>query len=317
MSTPRSLSTSVLAQFVLLALTWGASFLFIKVALGGLSPFQVTFGRLLIGAVTLAAICAWSRRALPRDPRVWAHLLVVALLLCALPFTLFAWAEQHISSALASIYNATTPLMTMLVAVSALPEERPTRARLVGLATGFLGVLVILAPWSSLGDSDLTGQLACLAATSCYGVAFVYLRRTITPRGLHAVPVATVQVGLGAAVMTIAAPWLASDPVQFSRPVVGSIIALGALGTGLAYVWNTAVVNSWGATNAATVTYLTPVVGVALGALALGERISWHEPVGALVVICGIAITQERLHLPTTRRWRRPSEPSPIDDHVT
>ncbi|MGL4745982.1 MAG: DMT family transporter [Dermatophilaceae bacterium] len=316
MSTSRSVSTSVLNQFLFLALTWGASFLFIKVALDGLSPAQVAFGRLLIGAVTLAVICAWSRRTLPRDPTVWAHLLVVALLLCALPFTLFAWAEQHISSALASIYNATTPLMTMLVALSALPEERPTRARMVGLATGFAGVLVVLAPWSGLGDSDLAGQLACLAATGCYGVAFVYLRRTITPRRLHAVPVATVQVGLGAALMAVVAPWLANAPVDLSTPVVGSIIALGALGTGLAYVWNTAVVNGWGATNAATVTYLTPVVGVALGALILGERIGWHEPVGALVVICGIAITQERLRLPTARRRRRPGEPSSTEDYV-
>ncbi|MGL5929965.1 MAG: DMT family transporter, partial [Dermatophilaceae bacterium] len=241
MSAPKPVSTSVLTQFVLLALTWGASFLFIKVALDGLAPPQVAFGRLLVGAVTLGVICAWSRRSLPRDPAVWTHLLVVALLLCALPFTLFAWAEQHISSALASIHNATTPLMTMLVALSALPEERPNRARLIGLATGFVGVLVVLAPWSGLGESDFLGQLACLLATGCYGVAFVYLRRYVTPRRLHAVPVATVQVGLGAALMAIAAPWLVNSPVQLGVPVVGSIIALGALGTGLAYVWNTNV----------------------------------------------------------------------------
>jgi len=115
---------SVLGQYLLLGLAWGASFLFIKVALEGLSPAQVVLGRLVAGAVTLGVVSVVARQPLPRAPRVWVHLAVVSVLLCVAPFLLFAWAEQDVSSGLASIYNATTPLMTMLVALAASPHCR-------------------------------------------------------------------------------------------------------------------------------------------------------------------------------------------------
>jgi len=286
----------VLVQFVLLALTWGASFLFVAIALEGLSPAQVVLGRLVTGAVALAVICLVGRHRLPPFGRIWGHLFVVGLLLCVVPFLLFAWAQQDISSGLASIYNATTPLMTMLVSLLALREERPTRDRTLGIIVGFLGVLIVLGPWNGLGGGTALAQLACLGATASYGAAFVYLRRFVSPRGLAAIPVATVQVGLGAVVMLAIAPAVAITPVSLSVPVVLAVLALGALGTGLAYVWNTNIVGAWGATNASTVTYLTPVVGVVLGVIVLAEQISWNEPVGALIVVLGIAITQGRLH---------------------
>lgn len=294
-SPPRTVQGGILLQFILLALTWGASFLFVAIALEGLSPAQVVLGRLVTGAVALAMICLIGRHRLPPFGRVWAHLLVVSLLLCVIPFLLFAWAQQDISSGLASIYNATTPLMTMLVSLLALREERPTRDRTIGIAVGFLGVLTVLGPWNGLGGGTALAQLACLGATAGYGVAFVYLRRFVSPLGLSAIPVATVQVGLGAVVMLALAPAIAIAPVSLSVPVVLAVLALGALGTGLAYVWNTNIVGAWGATNASTVTYLTPVVGVVLGVIVLSERISWNEPVGAVIVIVGIAITQGRM----------------------
>ncbi|HEV2373094.1 MAG TPA: DMT family transporter, partial [Streptosporangiaceae bacterium] len=122
-------SRRVLAQYAALALAWGASFFFIKVALQGLSPAEVVLGRLCAGAVTLLAVTVMTRQPLPRQPVIWAHLAVVAVLLCVVPFTLFGWAEEHVSSGLASIYNAAAPLMTVLVALIALPEERPSRTK--------------------------------------------------------------------------------------------------------------------------------------------------------------------------------------------
>lgn len=287
----------ILLQFLLLALTWGASFLFVAVALDGVSPAQVVLGRLVTGAVVLALLCLIGRHRLPSSGRVWAHLLVVSVLLCVIPFLLFAWAQQEVSSGLASIYNATTPLMTMLISLIALRDERPTRDRVIGIVVGFLGVLVVLGPWMGLGGGTALAQLACLGATTSYGAAFVYLRRFVSPLGLAAIPVATVQVSLGAVVMLALAPMIAVSPVSLSVPVVLAVLALGAVGTGLAYVWNTNIVSAWGATNASTVTYLTPVVGVALGVIVLAEHVSWNEPVGAAVVILGIAITQGRIRL--------------------
>lgn len=297
----------VLAQYLVLALVWGASFLFIKVGLEGMSPAQVVMGRLSAGASVLVLVSLLTRRPLPRDPGVWGHMLVVALLLCVVPFLLFCWAETRISSGLASIYNATTPLMTMLVALAALPSERPTRTRLAGLLVGFAGVVLVLGPWGfdgRGGSGAVAGQLACLGATACYGTATVYLRRFVSPLGLPAVTVATVQVGLGALVMLVAAPFVAASPVHLTPRVVASVLTLGALGTGLAYVWLTNIVVGWGATNASTVTYLTPLVGVVLGVALLGETVSWNQPIGALVVVLGIAISQDLLA-------RRPSARAP------
>jgi drug/metabolite transporter (DMT)-like permease len=317
----------VSTQYAALALTWGMSFVFIKVGLEALSPGQVVLGRLAAGTVALALLCAVKRQALPRDPVVWGHLLVVGVLLCAFPFLMFAWAEQYVSSGLASILNATTPLMTMVVALAALPQERPTRTRLAGLLIGFAGVVVVLAPWhgdrAAANASDglrvaagtdgrliLWGQLACLAATLSYGIAFVYLRRFVSPRGLPALQVATVQVGLGTLVMLALTPVVARQPMTLTWRAAAATAALGALGTGLAYVWNTNVVAVWGATNASTVTYLTPVVGVLAGMAAFGERVSWNQPLGALVVVAGIAVSQDRISGPTLVRAREAVLPS-------
>ncbi|MET9629265.1 DMT family transporter [Lentzea sp. NPDC006480] len=287
-------SARVVSQFVLLAIAWGSSFLLIKLGLQGLTPLQVVAGRLITGALALGVVAALSRQRLPREPIVWAHLAVVAVVLCVVPFTLFAWAEQHIDSGLASIYNATTPLMTALVALAALPAERPTRTKLIGLAVGFLGVLIVLAPWRILLGGGAVAQLACLLATLSYGLAFVYLRRFVSPRGLNAVPVAAVQVGLAATIMLVLAPAWIATPAAWSWVVLAAVGVLGVVGTGLAYVWNTNVVAGWGATSASTVTYLAPVVGVVLGVVVLGEALHWNEPLGGAIIIAGVVLAQRR-----------------------
>jgi drug/metabolite transporter (DMT)-like permease len=246
------------------------------------------------------ALTLVTRTPLPRGLRLWGHLLVVAVLLCVLPFSLYAWAELRVSSGVASILNATTPLQTMLVAMIALPEERLTRERALGLLIGFAGVLTVLRAWGGVAGGSLSGQLACLGATASYGVAFVYLRRFVAGRGLPALSLATVQVGLGAVAMLVATPWVARPATTLSSRVVVSMVLLGVAGTGLAYVWNTTIVARWGATNASTVTYLTPLVGVLLGVLVLGEPATWNQPVGALLVVAGVLVAQGRARVPIT-----------------
>ena len=232
------------------------------------------------------------RAPLIRDLRAVAHIGVVSITLCVLPFTLFGWAEQRIDWSLASIFNATTPLMTVLVTCVALRSERPTRNQLLGLGIGFAGVLVVLAPWALGGSGSVSGQLACLAATASYGVAFVYLRRFVTPLQLPAASVALYQVGMGAVVIDAGVLLADRHHATASPRVVLAMLALGAFGTGLAYVWNTNIVAEWGAAAGASVTYLTPVVGVLLGVTVLDERPAWHQPVGGLVVLAGIVLSR-------------------------
>ncbi len=301
-TTPRRARTTL--QFAMLALTWGSSFLFIKVGLEGLEPVQVVLARLWLGALALTVLMVRTRTGLPRELAVWGHLTVVAVLFCVVPFLLFAMAERQISSGLASILNATTPLQTLLFALVALPQERPTLARVAGLGLGLVGVLTVLGAWSGAvtagSGGHLGAELACLAATACYGAAFVYMRRFVSARGLPAVQLAWVQIGLAAVIASVASTALITRAPHPSARVVASMVALGVLGTGLAYVWNTNVVQDWGATSASTVTYLTPVVGVLLGVAVLGERFAWNQPLGAVLVVVGIAVGQGRLR-------RRPS----------
>jgi len=282
--------------FLLLALTWGSSFLFIKVGLEGLSPGQVSLARMLFGSVTLVGIMLVTHRAWPRDLRIWGHLLVVGALLCAIPFTLFAWAEQFVPSGLASVYNATTPLMALLALPLIFPTERLTTVQRIGVVVGALGIIIVAAPWryfaAGMTADALWAQLALLGATACYGVGTVYTRRFVSSSRLDSIQIASVQIVLGTGLLILAAPFQALSPISLNWSVVGAMAALGILGTGLAYIWMTRVIRRWGAARASTVTYLTPVVGVLLGMLVLGETIHWHEPVGGAVVILGILLAQ-------------------------
>jgi drug/metabolite transporter (DMT)-like permease len=296
----------VTAQFVLLALVWGASFLLIKIGDGGLSPAQVVLARLGFGAVALGLVIAVTRQPLPREARVWGHLAVLAIVLCVVPFLLFATAEQQVSSGLASILNATTPLMTMLVTVLALPEEKLNLGRVLGLLLGFLGVVTLIAPWQGGGPGahPLLAELACLGATLCYGIGFAYLRRFIAPRGLPARAVAFGQVLIGAVVMLAALPWIRTPAPHLTVSVVLAMAVLGAAGTGIAYVWNTNIVTALGAVNGAAVTYLTPVVGVLLGVTLLREPLRWNEPAGAVLVVLGVLAAHGGLAALRTRAHR-------------
>jgi drug/metabolite transporter (DMT)-like permease len=301
---------SVVAQFSALGLLWGASFLFMKVALGGVSFGQVAWTRLMLGAITLGVVILVLRVKLPRERIVYLHFVVIGAFGCAIPYLLFAWAEQYVTSGLASIYNAVTPIATALMVTVAFRVEKLDRSRVIGVIAGILGVIVIIGPWSfaaseaAHGDLllDLAGQLACIGAAVCYGFTFGYIRRFVSARHpVSGLTAAFLQVGLGAVIILVLTPFVALGPIRLDLPIVLSLALLGVLGTGVAYVWYMNILNAWGPTATSTVTYLTPVVGVALGILLLGETLSWNAPVGAVIVFLGILLAQGRLRLPHRR----------------
>ncbi len=293
---PSNLSVGV--QFVLAGIVWGSSFLFMKVALVGLSPGQVAWSRLVLGALTLGLFVALRRDHLPRSVRIWGHMTVLALSFCVVPFLLFSWAQQHVTSGLASIYNATTPIMTAVMAGLLFRVERLKAVQIAGILVGILGVVVIIAPWQGLDLSQsLIAQFAILGATACYGFSLAYMRKFVSNSGMTALVFSFLNIGIAAVIMLGLTPVVALSPVTLDPWIVGSVLLLGCLGTGAAYIWNQNTVRAWGPTRASTVTYITPIVGVALGVLILGEGVSWNEPVGALVVFLGILLAQDRLRL--------------------
>lgn len=274
-----------------------------KVALDGVSFGQIAWSREILGALVLGVVMIIGRHRLPREPIMYFHFLVIALTNCVIPHLLFAWAEQHISSGLAAIYNSLTPIATALLVALVYRVEKLSRGQVIGVLLGIVGVVVIIAPWQfSDISADVWGQLACLLAAILYGVATGYLRKFVAPTQISGTTVAFMNVGTAAVVMLFLTPVVAVGPVILSWEVVGSLVLLGAFGTGVAYIWNIAVLRAWGATNASTVTYLIPVVAVVLGFLVLGETLSWHEPTGAALVLIGILFTQGRI-----RVGRRPS----------
>ncbi|OJX72966.1 DMT family transporter [Leifsonia sp. 71-9] len=293
----------VALQFVAMGLIWGASFLFMKIALDGVSFGQVAWARLVFGAITLGVIVLVMRGRLPREPIVWLHFTVVAITYCVVPFLLFAWAEQYVSSSLASIYNAVTPITTAIMVTVAFRVEKLNRDQVLGVLIGVVGVVVVVGPWSVAAlTGSLWGQLACLGAVTCYGFSFGYIRRFISHRAIPATTTAFLNIGIAAVIMLVLTPFVALGPITFSWPVLLSLLALGMLGTGVVYIWNMNVLRAWGPTATSGVTYVTPVVGVALGILVLGEHLSWNEPVGALIVIAGILLTQQRVRIFSRRQ---------------
>ena len=282
-------------QLLLLALIWGASFLFIKVELdAGIAPLHIALLRCVFGAAALLAMVVFTHDRLPRDRGLYPHLLVLAALMNAMPFVLFAYGETEVSSLLAGIFNSLTPLMTLLFSLVVLPEEPPTPERIAGIAVGFAGVLVVLAPWQGIGGGSLLGALACIGAATCYGLAFPYLRRHLSGRPETAVALSAAQVGLGGLLLLAVAP-LDSLPDELPGAEAWlSIVALGSLGTGVAYVLNFNVVRSAGAQTGSMVTYLVPVFAVVFGVSILGEPLSWHEPAGGALIIAGVALAQRR-----------------------
>ncbi|MFF2569666.1 DMT family transporter [Streptomyces sp. NPDC058084] len=291
-------------RFGILALIWGFSFLFIKVGTQGFAPFQVTFGRLLFGTAVLLVALVVKRDRLPRGARTWGHLTVAALLLNALPFSLFSYAELTIPSTLAGICNATTPLWGMVLSLVALSEDRPTRVRAAGLGIGFAGVLTVLGAWQGFSGLDVTGTALALLASASYAVGWIYVRRTLSGTGSSNLSLATAQVGLGTVQLALVTPLFTTWPESVEVLPLLSVIALGALGTGWAMLLQYGVVAEVGPTTASMVTYFIPVIATAAGVALLDEHLTWNTPLGALVVLAGAALTQTRT---SSRRERHPA----------
>lgn len=293
----KSQSKSWLGIYIALGIVWGCSFIFIKLGLEFLTPFGVAFGRCALGALALLIYSRIKKISLVKDRRMLGHLWVVSLLLNVIPGILFALAETQVTSILAGIINAVTPLMTLIAIILVSRNEPPTKPQVIGLLIGFLGVLTVLGAWNGLGTNPLWAILVLLAAVTCYGFSFPYSRRFILPANLSPESMATAQVSLGALTLL---PLFIFDGVNGNEYAIGPVlamVALGVFGSGFAYIWNFTIMRAAGSAIASSVTYVTPVVAVIVGLIFLQEKLHWYEPVGAIIVLLGAAIAQGRIPL--------------------
>jgi len=282
-------------SFITLSVIWGSSFALIKVGVNaGVASLWIALWRCLFGALTLLAVCTFRRMALPRDPATWGHATVVAVLLNAAPFALFAYGEQHVSSVLAGVFAATTPLMTLFFVLALVPQEQVTVRRLVGLLLGFLGVLCLLAVWRGVAGGTLVGGLACLCATLCYGAGFAYTRRFFSGRRESATVLTAVQIGCATLELMLVTLPFSGLPKWPGLPAAAALVLLGVICTGYGYILNLRIVRAAGPTIASTVTYVVPLWSTAFGALLLAEPVGWNTFLGGILVVAGVLVTRAR-----------------------
>ncbi|WP_134772531.1 DMT family transporter [Ornithinimicrobium flavum] len=318
--------------YLTLALVWGSSYLLIKVGLEALSGVQVTALRIVLGAAVLLVLGALTGTQLPRGRRTWGHLLVTGTLLCSLPWTLFALGELRVTSAVAGIANATTPVAAVVATALLLPGEPVGRRRQLGVGIGFLGIVLIAQPWSLERGPDPVGLAMVLVASASYGIGWTYVRRHlhgVDPGGLS-MPAAQVLVALAQVPLLLLVDWWlrgfpSGGPLVPAGPAAsvggwalwGPVLAVGALGvvgTGLAQAMQYAVVRAAGPTVATSVTYPIVVVSVLLGVLLLGERVGPLVLVGAAVVLGGSLLIGTGRRAGGTARRRRVRHTSAVSE---
>jgi drug/metabolite transporter (DMT)-like permease len=280
------------AALILLALIWGASFLFIKLAVRDMSPATLVFLRALAGMLTLALLLA-VRRQTPFPAGTRGRLLPflgMAVFGSLLPWFGFGFGELSISSALASILNATTPLWTAVFAYWVTPAERPSPLNYVGVAIGFIGTGILVAP-DLIGQplrATTIGTLAVAGAAACYAVAALIQRRRL--RGLGSLQVGFWQLAFTVPLaLVVALPTIGTTHLTMLSLL--SIIALGAGGSGIAYLLYYFMMNTLGATRATTVTFLLPLTAVFWGATLLHESITLPIIAGMIVILLGVFFT--------------------------
>jgi drug/metabolite transporter (DMT)-like permease len=274
---------------------WGSSYLFIKVLVDVASPSAMIAVRFALASATLGIVLALRGGRLPGLGVIWLHLLVMAVCANVLPFLLIAWSQQHATSALAAVLNATTPLFTLLFAALLFRNDVFTGDRLAGVIVGFTGVALLTGTsFLNLNDATSLGELALIGSSACYGFGYAYARQFVRGDPLQNV---TTQLTLG---MLITSPialysgWIRPENLTVLNGAAW--IVLGAVGTGLAYIFLYGLIGDIGAMRASLVTYITPVVGVILGWVLLGEYLGIGGLAGMVLTVAGIAISYGWTH---------------------
>jgi drug/metabolite transporter (DMT)-like permease len=271
------------ALLLLLSAIWGSSFLFIKLGVDALEPSVVVLGRLVVGVLVLLPLLAGRGGLAPLRGFV-RPLLVLGLLNNAIPFWLLGFAETRIDSGLTAIIQAAAPILTVVLASRIDPTQRVRGIRLAGIALGFVGVALLVGVQEG---GQVLAALAVVGTALCYAASVLYAGRTV--RGLPALQASIGQLA-SAAVMVTPFALLQLPSEAPSTKAIAAVVALGALGSGLAYLLYFALIASAGASRAILVTYLVPAFAVVYGAVFLDESISTTALVGLGLVLGGTAV---------------------------
>jgi drug/metabolite transporter (DMT)-like permease len=282
-----------LPSWIFLTIVWGMSFYFIKISGSNLSPLQIAFGRVALGALTVLIILLIIKQKLPNTRKAWVRANIAGFLQHTAPFALIAYGETQITSVLAGITNAATPLWTALFSMAFIPKDRISRNEYLGVLTGFVGVLVLIGIWEgNSGENDLLGILAVVVATACYGGVVIYTRSKITELGFSPSSFIGAQLIASTIQLLILCLIFTSVPTQISSSTWGAILFLGIFSTGLAFPLVYKIIRDVSSLAAATITYATPIVSTIAGVIFLSEGLHWYQPIGAALILVGVGLVQ-------------------------
>jgi drug/metabolite transporter (DMT)-like permease len=287
---------------LLLALLWGSSFFFYKLLVAVLPPVTVVLGRVGIAAIAMNLALLTQGIVMPRSPRLWARFALLGLLNTAIPFVLIAWGETRITSGMASILNATTPIFMVAVAHVGTDDEKLSLGKIAGIVLGIIGVVVLVGPEAFAGARYLWGALAVVGASCAYGFGGVYSRRF---KDLPPLQAATGQI-TGGALLLLPLSLIVDHPWTLPMPgwhVWASLLAIALVNTALAYFVYFKMVASVGVTYISLVTFLIPIIALMLGAVFLNESVTAQALSGMAIIALGLAAIDGRL----LRLGRRPS----------
>jgi drug/metabolite transporter (DMT)-like permease len=293
-------------MLLLLSLLWGSSFFFYKVLVAVLPPVTVVLGRVGIAAVAMNLWLLAQGQGMPRSLVLWARFLLLGVLNTVIPFVLIAWGETRISSGLASILNATTPIFMVVVAHLGTDDEKISAAKIAGIALGVLGVVVLVGRDAFAGGSEVWGELAMIGASCMYGFGGVYSRRFTD---LPALAAATGQI-TGAAILLLPMSLLLDRPWTLAIPHPGvwaALLAIALVNTALAYAVYYKMLASAGVTYISLVTLLIPIIALLLGASFLGESVTAQAVAGMAIIALGLGAIDGRIFKALSRG------PSPIN----
>ena len=276
-------------KFAYLGVVWGSTFLWIKIGLREIPPITFTAVRLLVAVIGLVVINLLFRSARPTRAS-WKDFLFLGMFNIALPFVLITWSEQYVATGAVSILSSTTPLFTLLIAPYFVPEERLTWVKVIGIITGFAGVVVLVVeqPGSEIGPFQW-GELVVLLAALSYAAAVVYARRRT-----HTISPAWQALGQNIFATLILWPLAFSMEKSFVLPKAGltwlAIIWLGIMATGIGTFLYYNLLNEIGPTRTTLISYAYPLMGVLLGAVFLGEEVGWQTVVGGTLILAGVIL---------------------------
>ena len=280
--------------FIALALAWGSSFLWIKIALEEMGPFLLVAFRLLFGVLGLVVALIITRPKWPLDRHTWQVLIVLGFINTAIPFVLISWAEVYIDSAVASILNGSVPLFTTIIAHFFVSDDRMNSAKLIALFTGFAGVVILLMrDLQGELELNLLGHGAMLLAVLFYAIGAVYARRgtsEVSPVIRALIPVASAD-----AMIWLVTPLVESPLALPQLPITWfALVWLGVIGSCVAYLLFYYLIHAIGPTRATMVTYTFPLIGVVLGVVFLGELLDINLVLGGGLVLASIVIVNRK-----------------------